>query len=288
MTKVLVRSWQFRLVCLFIVLVASSWVYFWISLEKAPISFAKPRHRRIIYLTYGDKCCEEAKRRACKAAFSFGFNQCIPANASSLSLEFRQENKEVLEQPRGAGYWQWKPRLILDVYETMHPDDILVYADAGSFLNHDPSLLLEALADEENGILLFGLCHHKMRTWCKRDAFILAEADEEKYYNANQFLASFIVVRPTNFARTFLERWLQLCLDKRALTDIPNELGQLNLPEFRDHRHDQALLSLVALKMGYTPHRDPSNYGLCEEKDQVFPMAISKYPSTFHHDRFRD
>jgi|ERR1700677_3547296 len=284
MTKVLVRSWQFRLVFAFVVFLALCWAYLWLTLEEAP----KSHRRQFIYLTYGSNCCVQAQQRACKAALQYGFTQCIAANTSSLSLQFREENKKVLEQPRGAGYWIWKVRLILDVYETMHPDDILVYADAGSVLIHDPIFLLGAAQQEESGILLFGLCHHKMRSWCKRDAFILAEADEAKYHDASQFLASFIVVRPTHFARVLLERWLQLCLDKRALTDIPNELGKANLPEFRDHRHDQALLSLVALKMGYTPYRDPSQYGECDEKDQPLPMAVSKYPTTFHHDRFRD
>lgn len=288
MTKVLVRSLQFRLVCMFIVFVSFVWICLWITLEEAPVLFAKLPRRRLIYLTYGDKCCEHAKKRACKAALSFGFTECIAANTTSLSPQFREDNKEVLEQRRGAGYWLWKPRIILDIYETMQPDDILVYADAGSFIINNPLPLLEAARQEDGGILLFGLCHHKMHTFCKRDAFILAEADEIKYFDANQFLASFIIVRPTHFARTLLERWLQLCLDKRALTDIPNEMGQPNLPHFRDHRHDQALLSLVALKMGYTPHRDPSQWGECEAKDLPVTMALSKYPTTLHHDRFRN
>lgn len=42
-----------------------------------------------------------------------------------------------------------------------------------------------------------------------------------------------------------MDAWLEYCTDDRILTNKPNECGQPNLPEFRAHRHDQAVLSVL-------------------------------------------
>ena len=70
-------------------------------------------------------------------------------------------------------------------------------------------------------------------------------------------------------------------------SSMPVEMGQPNFPEFRDHRHDQSLLSLVAMRMGIVAYRDPSQYG----EPQHCPVAhspqmdSSSYGTLFLHDR---
>lgn len=59
----------------------------------------------------------------------------------------------------------------------------------------------------------------------------------------------------------FLEEWLNYCTDERILTDISNRCGYDNYAEFKDHRHDQSVLSLLVLRHGIETFRDPSQFG---------------------------
>ncbi len=38
-------------------------------------------------------------------------------------------------------------------------------------------------------------------------------------------------------------------------------MGKPNLPGFKDHRHDQAILAMLAIKYGLHTFRDPSQWG---------------------------
>lgn len=241
---------------------------------------------RATYMVYGDGCCARSKERACEAALRHGFTRCLSLNKTHIDSDFRVLHQTTLDQKRGAGYWLWKPFLIDDALSHMDDDEILLYADAGAELIASAQPLLD-LARGPLGLAVFGLCHHRMSRFCKRDAFVLAGIDTAEAHSRHQFLASFIVVRPTPFAREFIRRWLELSTDPRALTDQPNELGP-NLPDFFDHRHDQALLSAVAIAMNVVAHRDPSQWGKCWGRSQHTPLAHSPYGVLFNHDRWRD
>ena len=52
-------------------------------------------------------------------------------------------------------------------------------------------------------------------------------------------------VRNTKNSRSFLAKWRTLCENERAITDIPS-VDEYTF--FLDHRHDQAILSLLYLK----------------------------------------
>jgi hypothetical protein len=45
------------------------------------------------------------------------------------------------------------------------------------------------------------------------------------------------------------------------LTDIENAYGSDNYPNFKDHRHDQSIFSLLSKKYDFLAFRDPSQFG---------------------------
>ena len=55
--------------------------------------------------------------------------------------------------------------------------------------------------------------------------------------------------------------WLAYLTDRRIVSDDPNVMGKDNPKSFRDHRHDQSVLSLLSKKWGLPAFRDPSQYG---------------------------
>jgi len=70
------------------------------------------------------------------------------------------------------------------------------------------------------------------------------------FYGTSQINGAFFAVRNTWTARLFVSQWLSYATDIRAITDLDNQLGVSNLPEFVEHRHDQSILSLLSKKWG--------------------------------------
>ena len=246
------------------------------------------------YITYGDGCCKIATARACEAAAKFAsHSSCAIYNRNVMDEKFQAKNAAILQQARGAGYWLWKPYIIHKALsESTSALDVIIYADAGIYATRSLEPLVEAARRDPNGVLVFGLCQHKMGKYTKRDAFALLGAD--RFRDRYQMLASIVVVRPTQVANEFVLRWLTACQDPRAITDAPNTLGQPNFPEFVDHRHDQSLLSLVAMGMGIDAYRDPTQFGepsLCGNMQHAPLANASDHVITaafFNHDRLRN
>jgi len=48
---------------------------------------------------------------------------------------FYKNNYKLLDDTRGAGWWLWKPYVILDAIERVEEDDIVVYCDCGDMFS---------------------------------------------------------------------------------------------------------------------------------------------------------
>lgn len=91
-------------------------------------------HQKSFYITYADRCCNESFSKALKAAHDpGGFDVVIGYRKEVMKDAFREKYKDILERPRGAGYWLWKPYVILKtLVEDMDWGDYLCYVDADS------------------------------------------------------------------------------------------------------------------------------------------------------------
>jgi hypothetical protein len=224
------------------------------------------------------------QKRLNRSALKFGIDVAENYNYKKLKRSnFYNANKFILEQKRGAGYWLWKPYIILDCMRKINHGDLLIYSDVGIEIIKEISPLIE-ICIAQNGILLFG-AHGKLnRIWTKRDCFIMMGCDSEKYYNSEQLSAGFQIYIKNDRSIQFLEEYLHFCRKKEIITDIQNTLGLDNLPEFIDHRHDQSVLSLLAIKHQIEIFRDPSQWGNYmkmeeyREPGEFLDMNDSKFP----------
>jgi hypothetical protein len=172
---------------------------------------------------------------------------------------FHRQHRSVLDQPRGAGYWLWKPYIIGQALDDAAAGDIVAYSDSGISVIAPLQPLFD-LSRRAGGILLFrgtGEC----RQWTKRDCFVFTGCDEPRYHNAPMASASCLLLVKSNRSRDFVAEWLESCADPRVLTDSDNNCGLANLPGFVDHRHDQAVLSLLAARHGLELFRSPTQFG---------------------------
>jgi hypothetical protein len=85
--------------------------------------------------------------------------------------------------------------------------------------------------------------------------------DEPRFHDAPMLDASILVLRKSMRTMEFVDEWLGYARVQEILTDCPNVSGLANLDGFVDHRHDQAVLSLIAAKHDIQLFRGPSRFG---------------------------
>jgi len=199
--------------------------------------------------------------------------------------EFWIKNQYILSKSRGAGYWIWKPYIILKTFENINNDDIVLYSDAGLKVIDNLNPLFEiAQMNPNDGKVIFKVpwvgAQHIAKMWVKRDCFILTNSNEQKYWNAVMTNGAVSLWVKNEQNTIFLNEWLKYLRDPRISTDDPNMCG-VNFVEFKDHRHDQAVLTLLAVKYNFELFRDPTQWG----NDSKNEFSNSPYDQLFDHHR---
>ena len=203
----------------------------------------------------------ESRLRLNESARRFGIDNINSYDFETIrSTVFYTENKNILDAPKGVGYWLWKPYIILETMRKLEEGDVVVYSDCGIELIAPIDPLIR-ICKEEQPVVLFANGNLVNSMWTKRDCFILMDCDHKKYWRANQCDAAFSLFRKSPQAIQFLNEWLQYGRDERIITGRPNTLGKKNLPDFIEHRWDQSILSLLAAKHRFTYFRVPTQYG---------------------------
>jgi hypothetical protein len=155
--------------------------------------------------------------------------------------------------PRGYGYWRWKPLLVQAVLTSLPEGAHLYYMDAGCELSVLGSSRFAALDHElaGRGILCFeiDLPEHG---WCKREATeAVLGAWQDQVMESRQIQATWFGLRNTARTREIIAEWAAWATQGNLITD--EHIPAQQHPNFRAHRHDQALWSLILKKHGIRP-----------------------------------
>lgn len=220
-----------------------------INSSSIPELLGGPYHHRepVILVNYADgpEVFFKNQNALLQSILGKGFDFTMSYRRGHLAPDFYAKNKEILEQKRGAGYWLWKPYLILKTME-MYPDNTnIVYADSGVIMSKSIAPLLKEL-DKKPIIFtrsneLVPIRHHLK----KETHPILGIQETDPRLDAPDLWAFFIALKNTPETRAFVKEWLALCEIKDLLTDAPFN-SQIQEKGFQGHLHDQSLLSFVA------------------------------------------
>ena len=212
------------------------------------------------FINYADRHFLNSQQLAINCASNFGF-ECQPYSKKDIDNDFIERNNYVLNSPRGAGYWLWKPYIILKKLNEINNGDYLVYMDSGANFIKPVDDLLKNIDDK--GILAFKLKSHKNNKWIKGDCFFAINPTDDiyKYKDEEHILASFVFFKKTDFCVNFVKKWLYYAEQKNIITDLPN-IFCTNCDEFIDHRHDQAIFSLLCYNYNITNITDISQHGV--------------------------
>ena len=243
-----------------------------------------------IHISFGDEQYRRSLDLLGKTTLANGSDEFVDYTQTWLySTEFylaSKTNKYILNQSRGAGFWMWKPFIILEAFKTLENGDVVLYSDAGlNVIGKLDPLYKIAQSDSNGGKILFklpavGVDAHLAKTWTKRDCFILMGCNEKKYWEADMSNGAISLWRKTDENTVFLNEWLKRLRNPQIVTDSENIHG-VNDISFIDHRHDQSVLTILATKYNFELFRDPTQYGN-EELDQ---FTNSHYGQLFNHHR---
>ena len=243
----------------------------------------------LLCINYADEKFRPWQQLQTQTAYRFGADKVREYSPKDIPADFYAKNKFILDQPRGAGYWLWKPLIIKDALSNVDEGDYVFYADSGAFyINYTPPLI-DIMQKLNIYVMPFVATQNLLpltyeRIWNKRDAFILMDCDNEQTANSLQIMATFILVRKTADSVALIDEFLEYAQDPRILTDIPNQLGKENYDGFKEHRHDQSVWSLLIKKRGIQPFRDPSHFFELVPREN-FPKDVldrSNYPTMFY------
>jgi hypothetical protein len=216
---------------------------------------------KIALTTLSNSLYFESRARLCYSAINRGVHEINAYDIEDIKNKpYYLANKEIFDSPRGMGYWLWKPLIISEELKDLSEGDILIYMDSGVEIISSLEPLIN-LCSTSTPILLFGNAADVNINWTKRDCFVLMDCDKEVFWYGPHCDASVTLFRKCDQAVAFVQEWLTHGSNPKIITDLPNQCGLPNLPGFRDHRHDQSIVSLLAQKNGIPLHRIPSQFG---------------------------
>lgn len=227
---------------------------------------------RIHFVSFSDaKYIKTLDRITKEAEATRIFHRIHAYTEKDLGSEFWNDHREfVNSHSRGFGYWIWKPWVVIKTLKEVEEGDVIVYADAGCGVNADGLSNLvryvSMLSGSEHNILGFQMPYPE-HLWTKMDLFEHLQCQTPKYMNSGQIMATTFLCKKTKMTEDFLTMWYKLCSEQgyRFVDDSPSLSA--NTTEFKEHRHDQSIFSLLCKKYGALTLGDEVQY-----LDPKFPI----------------
>jgi hypothetical protein len=193
-----------------------------------------------------------------------GFDTSKIYSINDIDEKYITQNINLFNRKRGYGYWNWKPYFILKRLLEIDENDILCYNDSKYlWLTNVRKIEKDILLDKNIGV--YGNRPNSgsaiEKEWTKMDALVLMNIPAnmfENILNTGQVWAGFNLLRKSFISIRFIGEWLTYVQDYRIVTDSPSIFGPEN-SSFREHRHDQSILSLLCKKWGILMHEMNKN-----------------------------
>ena len=203
------------------------------------------------FLTYGDERFRLSRDALIEEARGFRVFKHVRALGREFLLpSWTARNAVLLREKRGGGYWAWKPHVLLRVMlEEMAEGDVMLYADAGCRLVADPTPYLQLAA--ANGAVLFAHMGDRQQEFTKGYAFAAVGLDMGMWGLFGQTAGGILALQRRPWVIQLLRQWDWLMTnDTDVVSDVDTSARVPNHLDFRGHRHDQSIISLLGYKHG--------------------------------------
>ncbi len=202
--------------------------------------------RKIILITYGNErfysSLTQLKKMAEATPF---FDKIIVYTDKDLPHNILSHN--LLQDTRGGGYWLWKPYIIKKTLEEVAvDDDLVVYSDGGNEIFNDPRWNhYFKIMDSKNALVV--KFRELMKYWTRKNLLEHYSHGCRNLKEMYQIASGFSIWNRK--ALPLVNEWYEVMYTHpEFVRDVPPEQIQNEAPYFREHRHDQAILSCIAYK----------------------------------------
>jgi len=217
------------------------------------------RTLHLVSLSYAHGCCERSLQKNRLQALKVGVDDARAYGVKDLSPAWTKKHHEILSQRRGAGWWLWKPYLILRALKdpaVPWARGVVMWVDAGNYLFADPRSLVEsALWHSDVAALRLKTCLEA--DWTSSRS--LQQLNVSRRYAVTdrpQLGAYFLLFRKTQIAISFVEDWLRRSEDPIALIGGVDSDGMgdevSEIPGFQKHQADQSVFSVLFKDYGFS------------------------------------
>jgi hypothetical protein len=176
-----------------------------------------------------------------------------------LPNEFLEKNKFILSHKQGAGFWLWKPWVILNTLEQAPENAIVIYLDSGFLISSHLQPLLESMGEKPMLFVKHDDLGTTIQSVTQKHTLTTMECTTESCLQGDHIWAAVNVYKNTPKTRAFVKRWLSWCQMPQVImqTDLFNaaDFPKDHLEKangFVHHHHDEAILSVLC-------HQNPEN-----------------------------
>jgi hypothetical protein len=227
---------------------------------------------KIHFLTFGGPSdnYHDAVKRIHNQAIEFNMFTNIYSFTEKDLMEdtefFDKHSNFILNNPRGYGYWIWKPYLIKKTLEKMDMDDILLFLDCGCELNINGKNRMHHFINLVNEKKIIGTgASSSDYTYTKMDLIKFLNMDNNiELLKKPHMQAGCVLMKKCDIIVNLYNEVYEIASNNyNLLDDSPSNATNFN--EFKEHRHDQSIFNLLVKKY------DLINYDLDPTDCNAFP-----------------
>ncbi|ABE04611.1 hypothetical protein A3306_07130 [Rickettsia bellii] len=232
-----------------------------LSMQKVDLSVQNSMKEPVYLVSYADGAEHIYRNQNATSHYAInkGIDFILNYKKKHIDQTFIEKHQEIFNEKAGAGLWLWKPYIILETMKNAPEGAIIVYLDSAFIIKQHISNLTNLLGN--NDVLLVHDRDRKNGSFVKGESFALMNCLNEECRNDDHIWSAVIVVRNTELARSFIEKWLKSCEDIRVLSGKDYNIHP-NYDEYKWHHSDQSVLSLVY-------HQNPQSVKVIEYEETM-------------------
>jgi hypothetical protein len=226
---------------------------------------------KIHLCTYGSHRFEYSRWRLAKEAEETGWFDNIHVYGKEHIGQFGRS-----VEGTGAGFWWWKSEIQKMTMDKMQDGDIMVYVDAGCYLNKagekEFKRYISLAQSNEIGAVFFNGSPESEKYYTKRDTLILMGCDDPIYIDSQQIASGLYIVVKNKNTIELVDNFVKASRIDHLLNIDPSLNSEY--PEFilhgSNHRHDQSVFSLTVKKLFNDKSIDIITLDHTEHDDNIY------------------
>jgi hypothetical protein len=203
----------------------------------------------LCFVTFANKSYMKTDRIAKQVEELGMFDRITQLNDDDIR-EYIEKHSDFIKAHRpGFGLWIWKPKVIYDTLNRMNDGDILVYCDAGMYVNKEGKDRLRfyiSKLDKYDMVTFSASDRYKAQEFVKNDAIMAYHPAFNDEWTTMCY-AGIMIVKKTTMSMNLIRDWLGLC-ENHHFIDKSNSVTCKDLPHYCGNDCDNGLFNLCLSK----------------------------------------